>query len=148
MAEQTVPTPERLRALPTWQLTQAHARAHTLLQQGLVRAGARGHHYRLLSALEESGPLSQAQVGRAVALDRSDVAGGLAELEARGLVRRDADPRDRRRNQVALTPAGAQFLRELDVVMHDVQEAFLARLSASERVVLAELLGRLAEGPL
>lgn len=144
MVEPTGGTPGRLRSLPTWQLAQANARAHALLSEALARSGSRGHHYRLLAALQESGPTSQADVGRAVALDRSDVALGLADLEGRGLVRRDPDLRDRRRNRVTVTPAGTQFLHELDAVMQEVQEAFLVRLSTADRAALSRILALLS----
>lgn len=144
MAEPPIATPGRLHSLPTWQLAQANARAHALLSAALGELGSRGHHYRLLAALKEIGPTSQARIGRAVALDRSDVALGLDGLERRGLVGREPDPLDRRRNQVVLTSAGERFLSELDTVMQRVQEQFLAPLTATERATLVELLQRLA----
>lgn len=41
----------------------------------------------------------------------------LEELESRGLVARTADPRDRRRRQTTLTPAGSQLLMTLTAPM-------------------------------
>jgi DNA-binding MarR family transcriptional regulator len=147
MSEPLTSTPHRLEALPTWQLSQASVRAHALLSAALAEVDARGHHYRLLAALDEIGPASQAVLGRATSLDRSDVAVGLAELERRELVERRPDPGDRRRNSVGLTRRGMRLLRDLDAVMLSVQEEFLAPLSPRERTTLVGLLQRLATPP-
>ena len=47
----------------------------------------------------------------------------LEELEARGLVVRTADPRDRRRRQTSLTPAGSQLLMGLTAPMRQTLAA-------------------------
>ena len=145
MAEPARTTPRRLRTRPTWLLAQANTRAHGLLAGALAASGTRGHHYRLLAALEEFGPASQIEVGRRVALDRSDVTLGLDELERRGLVRREPAPGDRRRKRVLLTPAGRRLLLGLDVVVQQVQDEFLEPLTRQERETLCTLLQRLGD---
>ena len=62
-------------------------------------------HYALLVALREDGPASQAALGRRLAADRSDMHRTVGELESRGLIAREPDPEDRRRNVVTLTGA-------------------------------------------
>lgn len=136
-------TPTRLRRLPTWLLSQASARAYHLLSDALAAADSRGHHYRLLAALDDVGPASQADLGRALGLDRSDVAVGLAELERRKLVRRAADPGDRRRKRVALTTTGRRVLASLDEAVQEAQNQVLQPLSTAERATLIALLERL-----
>src|SRR5258708_5328955 len=94
--------PERMRERPTWLIGRAYARATGLLQEGFARSGdgLRGYHYRLLAALEEGGPASQAALGRSTGIDRSDVTAALVELEARGLVRRGVKDGEHRRPRV------------------------------------------------
>src|ERR1700761_6100770 len=89
--------PERMRDRPTWLISRAYARANGLLQDGFARdgGGLRGYHYRLLAALDEWGPASQADLGRGTGIDRSDVTAALSELESRRLVERSADPAHR-----------------------------------------------------
>jgi MarR family len=58
-------------------------------------SSSRRDDYRLLAALEEFGPSSQADLGRRTSIDRSDVVAALNELADRGLVRRAPDPEDR-----------------------------------------------------
>jgi len=95
--------------------------------------GLRGYHYRLLAALEQSGPASQADLGRDTGIDRSDVTAVLTELESRRLVVRAVDPEHKRRKIVTITDQGRSALLELDGVVDDVQDAVLAPLSAAER---------------
>lgn len=131
---------------PTWLLSRAHARAQSILLTAFTGEGIRGYHYRLMAALEQFGPASQADLGRHTGIDRSDVVAALNELAGWGWVRRDPDPGDRRRNVVSLTDAGLVRLVELDDVLATVQDEVTAPLSVGERRTLVELLGRLV-GP-
>ncbi|MEN3280936.1 MAG: MarR family transcriptional regulator, lower aerobic nicotinate degradation pathway regulator [Solirubrobacteraceae bacterium] len=137
--------PSRVAQMPTWLISRAYAHSHRLLAEGFASAGVRGYHYRLLAALEEFGPASQAALGRRTSIDRSDVVAALNDLAARGLIERAPDPDDRRRNVVTITPAGAEQLRELDKVLAGVQEKLLAPLSSADRTKLMRLLTRLVE---
>ena len=65
------------------------------------------------------------------------------ELEGRGLVVRTADPTDRRRKIVELTPAGERLLTGLDELVRAVDDELLAGFSAEERATLVRLLQRI-----
>jgi DNA-binding MarR family transcriptional regulator len=138
------PSALRLDSLPTWLLSRSSGRAHRLLADAFTAAGARGYHYRVLAALEDLGPASQATVGRRAEMDRSDVVAALNELEADGFVERAPDPEDRRLKIVTITAAGRRRLKKLDEVVGSVQEELLAPLSAAERAELIRLLSRVA----
>jgi len=135
----------RLDSLPTWLLSRSSARAHQLLAGALTAVDSRGYDYRLLAALEELGPASQATLGRRAEIDRSDVVAALEELESKDLVERAPDPDDGRRRIVTITAAGKRRLRKLDKVVASVQDDLLAPLSGAEREELVRLLGRLEE---
>jgi DNA-binding MarR family transcriptional regulator len=137
--------PSRILEMPTWLISRVYAHSHRLLAEGFASADARGYHYRLLAALEEFGPASQAALGRRTSIDRSDVVAALNELAGRGLIQRSPDPDDRRRNTITITPAGAKQLRRLDKVLEGVQEKLLAPLSTADRTQLIGLLARLLE---
>jgi MarR family transcriptional regulator, lower aerobic nicotinate degradation pathway regulator len=137
--------PSRMLEKPTWLISEASAYSHRLLVEGLAAADARGYHYRLLAALEEFGPASQAALGRRTRIDRSDVVAALNDLAGRGLIKRSPDPDDRRRNIITITPAGTGQLRTLDQILAGVQEKLLAPLSAADRTQLIRLLTRLLE---
>lgn len=138
-----MPTLQRVADRPTWLLSRANARAQGLLGEAFAAAGVRGYHFRLLAALDQHGPSSQADLGRATGIDRSDVVAALDELDEWGLTCREPDPADRRRNVVHLTEAGAVRLEELDAVLGEVQDAVLGPLSAAERTTLLRLLRKL-----
>jgi len=138
-------TPSRLNRMPSWLLSQTSVHAHRLLSQALAAAGFIGYHYRLLAALEEFGPASQAALGRRTGIDRSDVVAALNDLAGRRLVQRSPDPADRRRNIITITPAGTEQLRLLDRVLAGVQDKLLASLSPTERKQLTRLLTRVLE---
>jgi MarR family transcriptional regulator, lower aerobic nicotinate degradation pathway regulator len=126
-------------------MTQTAMHAHRLVSEGLAAADARGYHYRLLAALEEFGPASQAALGRRTGIDRSYVVEAVNELADRGLVERARDPEDRRRNIITITPAGVRQLRRLDEVVAGIQDELLVSLSADERDELARLLRKVLE---
>lgn len=139
--------PARIRDRPTWLISRTYARAHRLLNDGFAASdtGLRSYHYRLLAALEESGPSSQADLARSTNVDRSDVVTALGELERRGLIERTVDPANRRRNIVTITRTGRRQLRTLDRVIDEIQARVLAPLSQGERRQLTKLLRKLLE---
>jgi len=142
-------TPVRLKDRPTWLISRAYARSSGLLNAGFEAhgTGLRGYHYRLLAALEEWGPASQADLGRSTGIDRSDVTAALAELESRNLIERTVDPENKRRNIVTLTPEGADQLRDLDTVVDTIQDELLAPLTATQRRQFTTLISRLVDDP-
>lgn len=135
-------TPALLRNKPSWLISQISAHAHRLLTERLATVGARGYHFRLLAALEEFGPASQASLGRHTQLDRSDVTAAVSELAAQELVRRATDHTDRRRNIITITDTGRAQLRRLNALLAEVQDELLAPLSPGERQSLASTLTR------
>lgn len=140
-------TPVRVKDRPTWLISRAYARSSGLLNAGFEAhgSGLRSYHYRLLAALEEWGPGSQADLGRSTGIDRSDVTAALAELESRNLIERTVDPENKRRNIVTLTPEGLAQLRDLDTVVDTIQDELLAPLTAAQRRQFTALISRLVD---
>jgi DNA-binding MarR family transcriptional regulator len=134
--------PERLAVKPSWLITQLAMHARRLVFDGFTAAGARGYHYRILAALHEFGPASQAQLGRRCRIDRSDVVAAVNELVEQGFVDRSPDPEHGRRNRVTLTGSGLDQLRRMDAVLDQVQDDLLEPLSAEDRQALTSLLSR------
>ena len=135
--------PKRLQRLPSWLLSHAALTGDRLVSEALAAEGVRKYHFRVLVALEDDGPLSQADLGRRLAIDRSDMAAVAAELERRDFIARTRDDRDRRRNVVTITPAGAEALARMDAAIETAQDALLAALTKPEREQLTRLLARL-----
>jgi DNA-binding MarR family transcriptional regulator len=138
--------PVRLQRLPSWLAAQAARRAQRLVEDALAGEGARRQHFVVLTSLAEQGPASQAELGRRLWIDRSDLHAILNELEAAGQVARVRDETDRRRNLVALTRSGRAALARLDKRVDAAQAALLAPLSAGEQRELRRLLERVIQG--
>ncbi len=137
--------PQRLRRLPSWLLNQAALEANRHVSEGFAAEGLRRHHFTVLVALDEGGPASQADIGRRLAIDRSDMAAVVGDLEAAGFVARARDAQDRRRNVVALTAQGEQALRRLDARVEEAQAALVEPLTANERKELERLLMKVVD---
>ncbi|MCO5970366.1 MarR family winged helix-turn-helix transcriptional regulator [Actinoallomurus soli] len=137
--------PMRLKGAPSWLINQVSAHSHRLVTERFAAADARGYHYRLLAALAEFGPGSQAELGRRTGVDRSDVVAALNELAEKKLVERSPDPTDRRRNIITVTPEGRDHLSHLDGVLAQIQEDLCAPLSPPEREELIRLLTRIVD---
>jgi DNA-binding MarR family transcriptional regulator len=99
--------------------------------------------FDVLAALRRRGEpytLSPTELRRAVILTSGAMTNRIDRLEGRGLVRRVADPNDRRGVQVHLTRAGLALIDEAVAARLRCADAFVSRLSAEQRDQLAHLL--------
>ncbi|WP_432040232.1 MarR family winged helix-turn-helix transcriptional regulator [Streptomyces cucumeris] len=137
--------PSHIRALPSWLLGRAAARGHRLVAEALAREGMRMMHHAVLSAVAELGPVSQAALGRSLGIDPKDMAGIVADLVGEGLVTRSPDPKDRRKNAVAISEDGELRLRRTRRLGDEANDALTAGLSPAEREQLIGLLRRIVD---
>jgi MarR family transcriptional regulator, lower aerobic nicotinate degradation pathway regulator len=135
--------PDRLRQLPTWLTAEVARKGRRLVEASLAQDEARRPHFTVLTSLLQQGPASQAEIGRRLSIDRSDLHALLSELEHDGLVARVRDEHDRRRNIVTLTRAGRSAQARLDRRIEAAQDALLAPLSAGERREFGRLLQKI-----
>lgn len=134
----------RLWRLPSWLLNHVAAHGNRLVRGSFGRPGVRTR-YAILAGIDEFGPISQAELGRRLGIDRSDIVAVLNDLERDGFARRAPDEKDSRRNSIRITPAGTHSLHALDAQVNAAQDALLAPLSHAERAQFNELLQRLLE---
>ncbi|MFJ8429775.1 MarR family winged helix-turn-helix transcriptional regulator [Kitasatospora sp. NPDC094019] len=140
----TTPAPlSHLQTLPSWLLGRASALGHRLVGEQLAAEGVRMPHHAVLCGIAELGPIAQAELSRTVRIDPKDMVTVLNELQARELVSRTRDPRDARKNVLALTADGRALLRRLEERGDRANEALLAPLTPAEREQLSALLTRL-----
>jgi DNA-binding MarR family transcriptional regulator len=137
--------PDRITRLPSWLVGQLAATGSRLVADALAADGLRRQHYVVLSALLERGAVSQAALGRRLAIDRSDMHTLLGELEQAGLVERVRDELDNRRILLELTVVGVRTLKRLDRHVEAAQQALVAPLAPAELRELERLLTRLVE---
>jgi DNA-binding MarR family transcriptional regulator len=95
---------------------------------------------KVLMLAEEPTPMHQ--IADRLGSERSNVTGIVDRLEARGLVQRQPDDRDRRIKNVVLTSAGHEAARNVQRELHFAAEP-LAGLTVAERTQLRDLLRRL-----
>jgi DNA-binding MarR family transcriptional regulator len=100
-------------------------------------------HFGTLLLISRRGAMRQTELCGAIRLDRTTIMNVVDELEAAGLVRREADPSDRRANAVTVTTKGQKWLERVRPSAEREEEAFLSPLSSGERERLRELLMRL-----
>ncbi|MFF3328058.1 MarR family winged helix-turn-helix transcriptional regulator [Streptomyces sp. NPDC002888] len=141
MAEAPLPA---IRSLPSWLLGRAAARGRALVAEALAVEGMKMWHHVVLSAVRDLAPVAQADLGRGVRLDPKDLVGILNDLQSAGLVVREPDPRDRRKNAVSLTEEGARMLARCEKVAREANDALLAPLSPAERDQFMGLLTRIS----
>jgi DNA-binding MarR family transcriptional regulator len=141
----SIERPPSLLALPTYLASWVSKRARADMQLALAEHGLATSDHGVLVALADFGALSQQQLADRLDADKSHVVRLIDQLEGRGLVTRAADPTDRRRHRIELTPAGAKVVRAVAPVTEDIEAAHLNALSAAERRTLAALLRRVLE---
>jgi DNA-binding MarR family transcriptional regulator len=134
--------PAALRGRPGFTL----ARLGNLVRQEcaarLAEAGLTQHQHAILCCLDEFGPACQRDVAARLSLDTGDIVAFLDGLQQRGLVLRERDQRDRRRQVVSLTEGGQRTLRETEELLDAAGPGALAALSETERAELARLAAR------
>ncbi|MGC0336554.1 MarR family winged helix-turn-helix transcriptional regulator [Streptomyces sp. SLBN-8D4] len=141
MAEAPLPA---IRSLPSWLLGRAAARGRTLVAEALAAEGMKMWHHVVLSAVRDLAPVAQADLGRAVRLDPKDLVGVLNDLQSAGLVLREPDPGDRRKNAVSLTDEGTRLLTRCEKAARHANDELLAPLSPDERAMFMDLLIRIS----
>ena len=80
----------------------------------------------------------------ALVCDASNITGLVDKLEARGLIRRQADPADRRVKMIALTPAGVKFTAKVIKMLAEPAPSVKA-LPRSDKATLYRIAQQLAE---
>lgn len=141
--DEPIRPPARLRASASWQANKV-ANLGARLTAARMPPGGRVD-FAVLAALEEYGPLSQADLGRRLGLDRNDVNAVLNRLQSQHHVDRQPDPADGRRNVVTMTPAGEEQLAELQRHADAVQQELLRGLDAGDRRRLQALLAQVLQ---
>ena len=111
--------------LAPWDITPAHLRAlRTLIRHGTMRLSELSDHLQIA-------PRTATEVVDA--------------LEARGLVRRRADPGDRRATLVEVTEHGASVLSEIRAARGTEAGRVFGRLTPADRAELARILSELRD---
>lgn len=101
--------------------------------------------FAALSVLDQRPQASQRELGRVLDLDRSTIADLVTRMVRRGLIERERDKDDRRRNVLQLTSAGRDELVRLRPRVEAIEPTLTAGLRPRERDELRRLLYRMLE---
>jgi DNA-binding MarR family transcriptional regulator len=126
-------------------LSQLGAHSAAAYARRIEPMGLTPPHVGVLRAIGEHSGRSQQAIAAEFGVPASRMVGFIDDLEARGLVERRSDDRDRRVHLLHLSDAGEATLGELAAVGRDAERELLAALSATERRELAEWLTRIAD---
>jgi DNA-binding MarR family transcriptional regulator len=89
--------------------------------------------------------ISQTRLAELLGADRTNVSQIVDELETKGLIRRLADPDDRRAHKLRSTQRGTSLRERLISPVTAAQARILAPLASHERQLLVDLLARVVE---
>lgn len=124
------------------------AAAHTVearLDEALAEVGLSMAKHGVLRLLVEAGePLALSELAERQSCVRSNMTQLVDRLEADGLVRRIADPTDRRIVRAALTPAGEEREGAGAERIGRVGDEFAASLPEADRTALERVLSALS----
>lgn len=106
----------------------------------LAERGLTPHHYGMLMALAERGPVGQQQLSELVGIDPRNAVPVIDGLADRGLLVRQVHATDRRRRVLALTAAGRTLVRDLTRTGDRIERHFLRALDPADRAELHRML--------
>lgn len=108
--------------------------------------GFREGEFDVLATLRRAGEpycLSPTQLYKSLLITSGAMTNRLSHLEQQGLIRRIADPDDKRSTLVSMTPHGQELIEEALIVHTQTQNALLSSLSDAQRAQLESLLREL-----
>jgi DNA-binding MarR family transcriptional regulator len=116
------------------------------VEAGLEELGLNSRSYFVLTAIDPDTPRSQQDISQSLRIDPTTLGVVVDDLEARGLVTRSRNRRDRRRYDLTLSEAGARALGAAHDALSVTEREFFAPLSGKQRGELHGLLQRLVAG--
>jgi DNA-binding MarR family transcriptional regulator len=125
-------------------LKHAQLRMAELNAAALAPFGITGRELAVLLAIDSQAPLSQQEAAGRLGVDRTTMVALIDELEGKQLVQRRQDPADRRKNVVALTPAGRATLRKAGKASDEAERRLLAPLTGDQAAQVREALRMIA----
>ena len=102
--------------------------------------------FAILNALIDDPGEDQITLSGRVAFDPATFGSVIGRLEAKGWVKREADPLDKRRKLLWTAPEGETIALQMKRAVSRAQQRIVSPLEADERTQLATLLGKLVAG--
>ena len=135
-------TPSSVLDLNAYLMYATGKAARRRLTDALTAHGLRLWHLTIMAMLDDAGPLSKGELAARLDMNQSDLTRTVTDLDAAGYVECARDPSDRRRIEVALTPAGRCASAQLNTAVSSTEADLLAPLTDEERARFTSLLRR------
>ncbi|MGH3351596.1 MAG: MarR family winged helix-turn-helix transcriptional regulator [Nocardioides sp.] len=136
--------PEPLRY--TGHLLRRAQQVHLAVWQREVSTEVTSVQFAALAVLDRLPGASQAELGADLFLDRSTIADVVSRMVRRGLLAREQDTTDKRRNVLSLTAAGRVTLETLRPRVEAIEPLLTGGLTSAERTDLRKLLDKMLAG--
>jgi DNA-binding MarR family transcriptional regulator len=133
---------EELYRRPGFLIRRAQQIAVSLFLEETGELGITNTQYGILMVLKERPGVDQISLAKLLGLDRSTTGMVLGKLEKAGLVGRFIGTHDRRRRNLALTPAGNAMLERLAEPARRAQMQVLSPFTPEERKLFLGLLAK------
>lgn len=128
----------------SFMLARANAVSMARTHDVLSAFGLKVRSYALLGIAAADTRPSQRELSQFLRLDPSQIVSLVDELQRKGLVRREPDPRDRRANVVVATEEGVRVFEEARQEALRAEAAWLSQLPQETRDHFARALAQLA----
>ncbi len=125
-------------------LRRAHQRHSAIFQENIGDDQLTPLQFAALVKLRDEDEVSQNLLGRLTAMDAATMQGVIKRLAGRDLILRRADPDDRRRLILSLSPKGRTLINRLLANGGKITAHTLAPLSQAEQKIFLQLLTKLA----
>lgn len=133
-------------AAPGHLIRRAHQVAVSIFAEKTAAFDITPVQFAMLNALMDDPGEDQITLAGKVAFDAATSGAVIARLEAKGLLRRDADPKDKRRKLLTATVEGEKVVIAMKAAVAEVQGQIMQPLTAKEAEQLTALLGKLVAG--
>ena len=137
--------PAALRHRTSFALVRLAAVARQHCAEVLGEAGLGQHQHAILCCLDEFGPAFQKDIAGRLGIDSGDIVAFVDKLQAAGLITRERDTRDRRRQLLTITDDGRRELKRIEQLFDEAEPGALGSLTAEERAALHRMATRVLE---
>ncbi|MBB3073677.1 MarR family winged helix-turn-helix transcriptional regulator [Streptomyces violarus] len=129
----------------TWALRRAEWAVQARKDQRLRPLGIAAAQYTLLMSVHGDPGLTGAELARRLNVTPQAVASQVARLEERGQLERRPHPRHRHVQELHLTGAGLDSLRDADAMIVEIEQRIAGKLGPKKAAQLRTLLDEVAD---
>ncbi len=136
---------DRIYPQPGHLIRRAHQLAWAVFMDETRGLGVTQIQYAALIAILDHPGIDATRLSELISFDRATIGNVVGRMEARGLVRRSSDKKDRRAKRIFVTARGQKTIKRVARVAPHIGPRILARLNSADRKRLVQLLRQLVD---